>query len=406
MKTKTPKFHLKGYERVMAIHKLKQSINKFGDKLGKKNKILNDIKRKSFISKDFIDLTINKINLDFEKRLPYKINLINKKIQNNEEDYKNETPIKKQRIKTGLISNTLKDENLKIDNEKDLLNNSYDSKIKESDVFSNLNKSENSNNQISNEHTNINYLIQNLKNNNPLKKSKTYSDFNKLLKKDILSNEHKKQIDYQEPIPIIKPLYIKNRRKINYRNKTIIAQFRSLKLGTKPMEMKLKCKVIKLDKNISQDSIKKNILNDMNIKKRILFYNKYKKTKDMKLTKIKVSKSKNDIFENEIFSYKKDKGDNILIKDNTKNFGQQTINGKLNKTQLNHFNLLRIYSYIRLPNINRINYPHEKLNLDKNCGINFDFYNNNYFYLKDIKNQSINKIFMINPFIRNRIINN
>ena len=32
-----PWFHLKGYDRVRAIYKLQQSINKFGDKLGKKN---------------------------------------------------------------------------------------------------------------------------------------------------------------------------------------------------------------------------------------------------------------------------------------------------------------------------------------------------------------------------------
>ena len=39
------------------------------------------------------------------------------------------------------------------------------------------------------------------------------------------------------------------------------------------------------------------------------------------------------------------------------------------------------------------------------CGQNLDFYNNNnYFYVKDLEKQSINKFYMVNPFIRNKII--
>ena len=416
MKNKTPMLHMKGYERVMAIHKLKENIIKYGDRLGRKNKILNNIKKRNMIF-NFVNLTINKINLNEEVKPSHKINLLNKKIQNNEEDYKNEMPINKEKIRTSLINELLKEENLKNENERDKLSNSCDYKIKETDIFSNIIKKDNSNNQIlidnhpnssnKNNKDKNSDLIQNMKNYNSIKKNKTYNNFYNLLNKDFLSNNSNHKNEYQESIPIIKPTFIKNRKykNIQYRNKTIIPKFRSLKLGTKPLKMKLNCKVIKLEKKSPTGSLGNLKSNDIGIKKRILFYNKYKKTKDMKLTKIKSSKSQNDVLDNEFFPYKN--LDNIIIKDNTKNFGQQTINSTMNKTQSMNCNLLRIYSYIRLPNINRINYPHEKLNLDNNnCGINSDFYNNNYFYLKDIKNQSINKIFMINPFIRNRIINN
>ena len=399
MKNKIPMFHLKGYDRVMAIHKLKESINKYGDKLGKKSKILNNIRNRNIIGNNFINLTINKIKLNEEIKPSHKINLINKKIQNNEDDYKIETPIKKKRIKTGIINNLLKEENSKIDNEKDILSNSYDYKMRETDIFSNIIKKD-TNNKVSD-------LIPNMKNYNSIKKNKTYNNFYNLLNKELLSNDSNHKYEYQDQIPIIKPIFIKQRKYkyINYRNKTIIPKFRSLKLGTKPLKMKLNCKIIKLEKKYPSFSIGSNKPNDVVIKKRILFYNKYKKTKDMKLTKSKASKSQNNLFDNEIFWYKN--GDNTIIKDNTKNFGQQTINSNMNKTQSMNCNLLRIYSYIRLPNINRINYPDEKLNLvNYNYGINSNFFNNNYFYLKDIKNQSINKIFMINPYIRNRIINN
>ena len=51
-------FHFKGYDRVIAIHKIKKSINKFGDKLGKKNNILKNIKRQDALGKIFVNLTI------------------------------------------------------------------------------------------------------------------------------------------------------------------------------------------------------------------------------------------------------------------------------------------------------------------------------------------------------------
>ena len=71
----------------MAIHKLKKDINKYGDKLGKKNSLLNKIKTKNIIGNEFKDLTINKIHLE-EKKKSFKINILNKIIQNKNENQK------------------------------------------------------------------------------------------------------------------------------------------------------------------------------------------------------------------------------------------------------------------------------------------------------------------------------
>ena len=51
---------LKGYDRVRAIYKLRKNINKFGDKLGKKNMILNNILHKDLIGYKFMDLNITR----------------------------------------------------------------------------------------------------------------------------------------------------------------------------------------------------------------------------------------------------------------------------------------------------------------------------------------------------------
>ena len=53
-------FELKGYDRVRAIFKLRKSINKFGDKLGKKNHILNIILKNNITNNKFIDLNITR----------------------------------------------------------------------------------------------------------------------------------------------------------------------------------------------------------------------------------------------------------------------------------------------------------------------------------------------------------
>ena len=414
-------FNMKGYDRVRAIYKLKQSINKFGDKLGRKNKLLNKIKRKDKIGHNFINLTINKMPPK-DIRPSFTIDILNQKFVDITEDSKNDLSKEEQKAKEEMIESLLNDENIK--NENDVLNNSYEYKLKETDLFSQSNQKE-SNNQIlihdfsnskNNKNKEFTYLniIQSMKNFNTVRKNKTYNnDFYNILNKRI-SPINKNDYKFQNRKIIIKSKFLngnnteKNKyNKIIFHNKKIIPKFRSLKLGTKP-KMKLNYNVIKLGKNFSIGNIRQN---ELSIKTRLLFYNKYKKKKEMKLTKIKTSKSQNDICEAESDSYNSGGG----VSDCTKNFGQQTMNGNYLSKKYNlpisiNINVFkRIPSYIRLPNINRVSFPKDNLIKNKSdCGINFDYYNknNNYFYLKDIKNNSTNKIYMINPFIRNRIINN
>lgn len=414
-------FNMKGYDRVRAIYKLKQSINKFGDKLGRKNKLLNKIKRKDKIGHNFINLTINKVPPK-DIRPSFTIDILNQKFVDITEDSKNDLSKEEQKSKEEMIESLLNDENIK--NENDVLNNSYEYKLKETDLFSQSNQKE-SNNQIlihdfsnskNNKNKEFTYLniIQSMKNFNTVRKNKTYNnDFYNILNKRI-SPINKNDYKFQNRKIIIKSKFLngnntdKNKyNKIIFHNKKIIPKFRSLKLGTKP-KMKLNYNVIKLGKNFSIGNIRQN---ELSIKTRLLFYNKYKKKKEMKLTKIKTSKSQNDICEAESDSYNSGGG----VSDCTKNFGQQTMNGNYLSKKYNlpisiNINVFkRIPSYIRLPNINRVSFPKDNLIKNKSdCGINFDYYNknNNYFYLKDIKNNSTNKIYMINPFIRNRIINN
>ena len=414
-------FNMKGYDRVRAIYKLKQSINKFGDKLGRKNKLLNKMKRKDKIGHNFINLTINKMPPK-DIRPSFTIDILNQKFVDITEDSKNDLSKEEQKAKEEMIESLLNDENIK--NENDVLNNSYEYKLKETDLFSQSNQKE-SNNQIlihdfsnskNNKNKEFTYLniIQSMKNFNTVRKNKTYNnDFYNILNKRI-SPINKNDYKFQNRKIIIKSKFLngnnteKNKyNKIIFHNKKIIPKFRSLKLGTKP-KMKLNYNVIKLGKNFSIGNIRQN---ELSIKTRLLFYNKYKKKKEMKLTKIKTSKSQNDIFEAESDSYNSGGG----VSDCTKNFGQQTMNGNYLSKKYNlpisiNINVFkRIPSYIRLPNINRVSFPKDNLIKNKSdCGINFDYYNknNNYFYLKDIKNNSTNKIYMINPFIRNRIINN
>ena len=320
--------------------------------------------------------------------------------------------------KKELIKNLLEKEKFKLENGNDNFNKSYDYKIRGNELFLDNNIKESNKQILINDYSNLNTnkikdhsdLIQKIKNFKLIKRNQTYNNFNSLLNKDISSSNNNYRYEIQEQEHLIKPKFLNTKENnIENRNKKIIPKFRSLKLGPKPQKIKLNFKIIKLGRNFSSENINSN-LNDTIIKKRILFYSKYKRKKDMKLKKLKISKSQNDALDNEKYSY--NYRESILNKENTKNFGQQTMNidclyNNIIKAKSINSNFLKIYSYIRLPNIKRINYPQENLNLDNNdCGVNCDYHNNNYFYLKDISNQSINKIYMINPFIRNRIINN
>ena len=397
-------FNMKGYDRVRAIYKLKQSINKFGDKLGRKNKLLNKIQRKDKIGHNFINIIINKIPPK-DIRPSFTKNILNKKFMDTTEDSKNDLSKEEQKVKEAFIESLLNDEIIK--NENDVLNNSYEYKLKETDLFSQSNQKESSNqilihdfsNSKNNKNKEFTYLniIQSMKNFNIVRKNKTYyNNFYNTLNKGI-SPINKNDYKFQDHKGIKKSKFLngnnidKNKyNKIIFHNKKIIPKFRSLKLGTKP-KMKISYNVIKLGRNFSIGNIRQN---ELSIKTRLLFYNKYKKKKEIKLRKIKTSKSQNDIFEAENDSYNNGIGVSIIRSDNTKNFGQQTMNGNYLSKKYNlpisiNINAFkRIPSYIRLPNINRVSFPKDNLLKNKSdFAINFDHYNNNtnYFYLKDKK---------------------
>ena len=397
-------FNMKGYDRVRAIYKLKQSINKFGDKLGRKNKLLNKIQRKDKIGHNFINIIINKIPPK-DIRPSFTKDILNKKFVDITEDSKNDLSKEEQKVKEAFIESLLNDEIIK--NENDVLNNSYEYKLKETDLFSQSNQKESSNqilihdfsNSKNNKNKEFTYLniIQSMKNFNIVRKNKTYyNNFYNTLNKGI-SPINKNDYKFQDHKGIKKSKFLngnnidKNKyNKIIFHNKKIIPKFRSLKLGTKP-KMKISYNVIKLGRNFSIGNIRQN---ELSIKTRILFYNKYKKKKEIKLRKIKTSKSQNDIFEAENDSYNNGIGVSIIRSDNTKNFGQQTMNGNYLSKKYNlpisiNINAFkRIPSYIRLPNINRVSFPKDNLLKNKSdFAINFDHYNNNtnYFYLKDKK---------------------
>ena len=397
-------FNMKGYDRVRAIYKLKQSINKFGDKLGRKNKLLNKIQRKDKIGHNFINIIINKIPPK-DIRPSFTKDILNKKFVDITEDSKNDLSKEEQKVKEALIESLLNEEIIK--NENDVLNNSYEYKLKETDLFSQSNQKESSNqilihdfsNSKNNKNKEFTYLniIQSMKNFNIVRKNKTYyNNFYNTLNKGI-SPINKNDYKFQDHKGIKKSKFLNGNNidkdkynKIIFHNKKIIPKFRSLKLGTKP-KMKISYNVIKLGRNFSIGNIRQN---ELSIKTRLLFYNKYKKKKEIKLRKIKTSKSQNDIFEAENDSYNNGIGVSIIRSDNTKNFGQQTMNGNYLSKKYNlpisiNINAFkRIPSYIRLPNINRVSFPKDNLLKNKSdFAINFDHYNNNtnYFYLKDKK---------------------
>ena len=413
MKCHSIKFNLRGYDKVKAIYKLKQSIIKFGDKSGRKSSLLNSLIKKGKISKEFSDLSINNILPSSTKyNNTIKINLKNKQILDNDNDYKKERAVEDEKINKKIIKNLLIEKNLK---ENEVKNNSFDDNSKQSNkqILVNTLFTLNNNNNKKNDNSFSNFIQNSVRNFYNINKNKTCNKiFNNLLNK-AYSPINKKENNLIDKETSINKKILKNNssnnilyKKILFRNKNKFNQFRNMNLGKKP-KININYKILKLSRNSSTGDI---IPKNSNIKNRKIFYKKYKKTKDMKLTKIKMSKTQNDIFENtKSESYNKE--DNLNKTNGKKNFGQQTINENYPIKRIkfpllvNINNYRRIPTYIRIPNINRISFPQNSFKSENSSsGVNLDYYDSNYFYLKDLRNKSINKIYMINPFIRNKII--
>ena len=120
-------FQLKGYDRVRAIYKLKKDINKYGDKLGKKNNILKNILHKDLKSYLFMDLNITRL---YPKTKPIQFSNDLIKNKHNSDEVKNNSEQKliiDQTTKT-IITNALN--NQENQGNSDYSNNSPKVKIK------------------------------------------------------------------------------------------------------------------------------------------------------------------------------------------------------------------------------------------------------------------------------------
>ncbi len=417
--------HMKGYDRVRAIYKLKQSIKKFGDKLGRKNKLLNKIKRKDEIGHDFINLTINRLQPK-NSRPNIFFNLFQNKDKKTEEKFKNDSSKEESKNK-GFIGELNYN---KTKNELEVSNNSFDINLKDAGFESLTNRKKNSDQQtLVNDYSNFRTkqfkklslykIIKNFKKMN-ISNNETYSNENNdnpyispLNKKICPINyylyNHKNEIKNNIDSYLRSSSMNKNLKPLIENRKNPL-KFRNFKLGTNPPKMKVNYNIIKLGRNFSLGNVGQS---DSNINSRLLFYKKYKKKKEMKLTKSNISKSqgRNNDGEGEgDSSHTGSIGSGYIRDQMMKKLEQQTIhNDSINKKNkppitYNRHYYKKIPTYVRLPNINKISFPKIKIRTQSNCD-NSNI-NNSYFYVKDEKNNSINKVFMINPFIRNKIIDN
>ena len=427
-----PWFHLKGYDRVRAIYKLQQSINKFGDKLGKKNNILNNILTKNFISKKFIDLNIARY---YPKTKPIKFS--NDLIRMKHHDYyyeetkeHNDDKIPMNETTKNIIESVSnnkenkenKIKNVNLNNSEGEIQNNYFSKAKNAKkiISYNFNKKTNNNelknNKIKNykrknkELKNIEITKRNSINNEVDEKFLSYlrniSKYHKLFRpimKSRVNNDHlNSSIDNMDIYnnKISSRNNKKNIEIINYNHQENFLEQKPLSNNYKNNTSIYKKKVIpkiKLVKLISNDNFKKlqknfstlsvSRITNIKLKSRNFFGNKYNK---MKLIKLR--------HRNIIDDANKNTNDN-LTKNNSESINEKFVSKGINTSinqQYNKYNRKRIPTYIRLPNINRVSFPKEDTDLGINDKINnsnsngsFDY----YLFIKDVKNKFMNKNF-------------
>ena len=359
---------LKGYDRVRAIYKLRKNINKFGDKLGKKNMILNNILHKDLIGYKFMDLNITRF---FPKE---KINFSNDLIKSqspnsNSEEIKNnnneeQTLLKDQTTKI-RVKNLIKSKENKRKSE--TLSNSSEDKIKNKYFTKIRNEKENNNNDNNGDSLKRNLfkpknIIQNYKLFHPTKNNKTSVEFynpkrNHSFKSDYnISPKHFNKnfdiinlIQENENIQNQKPLVNNSNINMSLYNKKIIPKIHILKLRTN----KNPINSIKLQKNYSTVSI--NHFNNIHPKTRNSLSKKYKSKSETKMKKMKIIKHQNSNDESSRNTNRNNNPDNIgqTLNENYMNKGMNTSK----TTSFNFFKRKRIPSYIRLPYINKILFP-------------------------------------------------
>ena len=151
---------LKGYDRVRAIHKLKKEINKFGDKLGKKNNILNQIMHRDLYKYQLNDLNITRFypkpkqiyfSNDLIKSIHYKSN--SEEIKNN---YNNEPKLFENTATKEIIKDPFEEPEQEFEKKNENLN--YTAENKYLKIFTRIKNNKDNKKQITNQRS-----IKNLK---------------------------------------------------------------------------------------------------------------------------------------------------------------------------------------------------------------------------------------------------
>ena len=364
---------LKGYDRVRAIYKLRKNINKFGDKLGKKNMILNNILHKDLIGYKFMDLNITRF-FPKEKKINFSNDLIKSQNPNpNSEEIKNNNNDEEQKLLIDqttkiIVKNLIKRKENKRKSEtlsnssEDKIKNKYFTKIRNEKV---INNNDNNGDSMKANSFKPKNIIQNYKLFHSSKNNKTSIEFyspkrNHSFKSDYnISPKHFNKnfdiinlIQENENIQNQKPLVNNSNINMSLYNKKIIPKIHILKLRTNK-------NTIKLQKNYSTTSI--NHFNNIHPKSRNSLPKKYKSRAETKMKKIKVIKHQSSIGESSRSTNRNNNIDNI-----GKTLNEIFINKGMNTSKTTSFNFFkrkRIPSYIRLPYINKILFPKANSNL-------------------------------------------
>lgn len=387
-------FQLKGYDRVRAIYKLKKDINKYGDKLGKKNNILKNILHKDLKSYLFMDLNITRL---YPKTKPIQFSNDLIKNKHNSDEVKNNSEQKliiDQTTKT-IITNALN--NQENQGNSDYSNNSPKVKIKNK-YFSKI-KSEknilNDNNKIENDDS-VKKMLFNKKNVN--QNSKFFQQVNRNKTSNAFFSQSRTNID-KSHLNISPKKNKENPELINFIQRHENVQNQKLLVNTNNKNMSLynkknipKIQILKFKKNknsISSNKSDSSINNDapkMRTQTRNLNVKKYKNKSETKMKKIKVIKRENS----------QDKSLRSLNYEHSsfQNSGQILNDTLINKgintsmtASYNFYNKKRIPSYIRLPYINKISFPKISPNFGNILMENNSNIKENNIFLKDEKNK-------------------
>ena len=383
-------FALKGYDRVRAIYKLRKSINKFGDKLGKKQHILNIILKNNIINDKFIDLNITKF-YPGTKPINFKNFLI--KHSNNiqySEEIKNSNNCTDEIATTNQTNEIISskifmnknnlNKNEKLDNASKEKIISYNSKTKENKTNSFFNKVNKKNlvKKISVEYKNDTKIFDIF---NPPQKYRKSSMCFSSSNSDIHSNIISSRNNNKDIITIKK---YNNKPKKNYQKTNSNNNNFNMSLYNKNIIPKIKILKLSTNKNLnnSQKSYSTSNISKIHMKSRNIANKIYSNNSQRKII---LSKNISLPDESNI--------NNInLTKDNEEIINEKFISKGMNTLMTKTFNFYKrskIPSYIRLPKINKISFPKEII------GPTYKINNgtlDQYYIVKDEQKQIINKI--------------